>query len=394
MNKSLPHFRIGFSFFLILLLTLSCNQKRKDSDTPKVLKKVEQSTPSGQWTAERANEWYNRLEWLVGCNFTPSNAINQLEMWQQDTFSPELIDKELGWAEDLGFNTLRVFLHYLPWKEDKTGFYQRLDAFLDICQKRNMRVMLIFFDDVWHPNPRSGTQPEPIKGVHNSGWVQSPGIEILKNLDPHEANLKAYVQQTMKRYTQDSRVLIWDLYNEPANPNSSSYGEIELENKMDYSLILLKKAFQWAREVNPSQPICSDVWRAGDLNLNKLDPIDKFCFENSDIINFHSYYGPETTEKMVEMLATSGRPLVCTEYMARSAGSTFETILPIFKKHRVAAYNWGLVNGKSNTIYPWSSWEHPFANEPEIWFHDIYRKDGTPFSKEEIEFIRATISQK
>ncbi|MGX1929635.1 cellulase family glycosylhydrolase [Flagellimonas sp. 2504JD4-2] len=381
------------SILFLVFLVLSCNTKRKDNTTEGTAEAVAESRPMGQWTMERANAWYNELDWLVGCNFAPSNAINQLEMWQKDTFSPALIDKELGWAEDLGFNTLRVFLHYLPWKEDKVGFYERVDQFLAICSKHNIRVMLIFFDDVWHPNPKPGIQPEPTQGVHNSGWVQSPGIEILKNLAPYEADLKAYVQQTMVRYAEDDRVLIWDLYNEPANPNQASYGENELENKMDYSLVLLQKAFGWAREINPSQPICSDVWRAGHLDLNKMDAIDKFCYENSDVINFHSYYGPETTEKMVEMLSASGRPLICTEYMARTAGSTFETILPIFKKHKVAAYNWGLVNGKSNTIYPWSSWESPFTNEPEVWFHDIFREDGAPFSEDEAVFIKTIISQ-
>ncbi|SNZ01793.1 cellulase family glycosylhydrolase [Flagellimonas pacifica] len=376
-----------FWVIIISFLIFSCNEKQKK-------KSLKNSLPKGQWTVERANKWYNELDWLVGCNFVPSNAINQLEMWQEDTFSPELIDKELGWAEDLGFNTLRVFLHYLPWKEDKAGFYERVDQFLEICKKHNIRVMLIFFDDVWHPNPVSGKQPEPTKGVHNSGWVQSPGTAILKDLESHETSLKAYIQQTMERYAQDSRVLIWDLYNEPANPNQASYGDIELENKEQFSLKLLKMAFAWAREINPSQPICSDVWRAGSLNLDKIDIIDKFCYENSDVINFHSYYGPETTEKMVELLSASGRPLMCTEYMARTAGSTFETILPIFKEHKVAAYNWGLVNGKSNTIYPWHSWEHPFPNEPEIWFHDILREDGTPFSKEEVQFIKNSIGQK
>ncbi|WP_420320030.1 cellulase family glycosylhydrolase [Flagellimonas sp.] len=387
------HIRISISIFILATLVFSCGQKRKKDTSKTATSAVTESRPTGKWAVERANEWYNGLDWLVGCNFVPSNAINQLEMWQKDTFSPELIDKELGWAEDLGFNTLRVFLHYIPWKEDKEGFYERVDKFLEICAKHNMRVMLIFFDDVWHPNPESGLQPKPEQGVHNSGWVQCPGIDILKNLALHEADLKSYVQETMERYVEDTRVLIWDLYNEPANPNEASYGEIELENKMDYSLILLQKAFEWAREVNPSQPICSDVWRVGHLDLSQLDAIDRFCYENSDIINFHSYYGPEITEKMVELLSASGRPLICTEYMARTAGSTFETILPILQNHKVGAYNWGLVNGKSNTIYPWSSWDNPFTDEPEVWFHDIFRKDGTPFSDKEAAFIKTTINQ-
>nr|WP_262910772.1 glycoside hydrolase family 5 protein [Wocania arenilitoris] len=342
-----------------------------------------------RWTVERITEWYNHQPWIVGCNYVPANAINQLEMWQEETFSPELIDKELAWAEDLGFNSLRVFLHYLPWKEDKEGFYQRVDQFLEICQSHNIRVMLIFFDDVWHPNPKSGKQPEPTKGVHNSGWVQCPGIEILQNLGEHEASIKAYVKETMKRYKSDKRVLIWDLYNEPGNPNTSSYGDIELKNKETYSLALLKKAFQWAREVNPTQPICADVWRAGDADLNKLDAIDKFCYKNSDVINYHAYFPLDKQKKVVAELKKSNRPLLATEYMARTANSTFENSLPFFKENKIGAYNWGFINGKSNTIYPWHSWQNPFEKEPKVWFHDIFRKDGTPFSTKEVELIKS-----
>ena len=368
----------------IIFLLTSCSNKKQNKKDVKVVER-----PQGRWTVDRINKWYHDHEWIVGCNYVPANAINQLEMWQADTFSPELIDKELGWAENLGFNTLRVFLHYLPWKEDKEGFYDRVDQFLSICDKHSIKVMLILFDDVWHPIPKLGTQPEPTKGVHNSGWVQCPGKEILGDVAAHE-QLKPYVQETVERYGEDNRVLIWDLYNEPANPNSGSYGSIELKDKEKFSLMLLKKAFEWAREINPSQPICSDVWRAaGHADLTKLDAVDKFCYEESDLINFHVYAGLETTKRLVESLKVSKRPLVCTEYMARTAGSTFESILPHLKLQNVAAYNWGFVNGKSNTIYPWASWQKPFEEEPKVWFHDIFRQDGTPFSREEIYLIKS-----
>ncbi|RLD81928.1 MAG: 1,4-beta-xylanase [Bacteroidetes bacterium] len=343
---------------------------------------------TNRWTVEKANKWYDNHDWIVGCNYVPANAINQIEMWQKDTFSPKLIDKELAWAEEIGFNTLRVFLHYLPWKEDTAGYYQRFDQFLTICEKHNISVAIVFFDDVWHPIPKSGKQPEPIKGIHNSGWVQCPGKEILQNLPMYEESLKAYVQQTIQRYKQDERVLIWDLYNEPGNKNNASYGDIELKKKKEFSLALLKKVFQWAREINPDQPITSGIWTAGNVQPKNFSKIDKFCFEHSDIISFHTYSNKKRSQKLIRTLKASKRPLICTEYMARTAGSTFEGILPLFKKHNVAAYNWGFVAGKSNTIYPWKSWENPFDTEPEIWFHDIFRQDGTPFSEKEINLIK------
>ncbi|RLD80961.1 MAG: 1,4-beta-xylanase [Bacteroidetes bacterium] len=380
--------KISITTLLVLgLFTVFSNQKLIDKKLPSSLK----TTVGQRWSVEKANAWYSKHDWIVGCNYVHSNAINQLKMWQKETFSPAMIDKELGWAEEIGFNSMRVFLHYLPWKEDAEGFYERLDQFLEICDQHHIAVMLIFFDDVWNPNPRSGLQPQPKKGIHNSGWVQCPGKNILENLDLYKSDLKKYVQQTLKRYANDSRVLIWDLYNEPGNSNMSSYGKIEFRGKKKQSLILLKNVFSWAREIDLSQPISSGIWNAGHAKIEKLNAFDQFCYKNSDILNFHAYMGKTQTKKLIKVLKTNNRPLICTEYMARTAGSTFEEILPLLKKYNVGAYNWGFVAGKSNTIYPWESWKEPFKNEPEIWFHDILRQDGTPFSKDELQFIKKTI---
>ena len=80
---------------------------------------------AGRWSEEKANSWYQQQPWLVGSNFIPANAINELEMWQAATFDPQEIDKELGWAQSLGMNTMRVFLHDLLWQQDAAGFKQQ-----------------------------------------------------------------------------------------------------------------------------------------------------------------------------------------------------------------------------------------------------------------------------
>jgi len=349
---------------------------------------VQTHVNSKQWSIEKANQWYSQQPWIIGSNYVPANAINPLEMWQADTFSPELIEKELAYSDQLGFNTMRIFLAYLPWKENPQAYYSRIDKFLEICARHKIRPMLVFFDDVWAPDPKPGKQPEPLKGIHNSGWVQCPGAEILGNPGRHK-ELKPFVQGIVKRYATDKRVLAWDLYNEPGNPNTSSYGSVELKDKTRYSLLLLKKVFDWAREINPEQPLTVDVWTTGTASVEKMSPIDRYAYEHSDIISFHCYSNSTETEKMVKNLMASKRPVICTEYMSRETGSTFQAILPIFRKYQVGAFNWGFVSGKSQTIYPWSSWEKPFNAEPKIWFHDIFRPDGTPFSQDEITFIQS-----
>jgi hypothetical protein len=341
-----------------------------------------------RWTATQANQWYIAQPWLVGCNFLPSNAINQLEMWQADTFDPDTIDRELGWAESLGFNTVRVFLHDIPWREDRAGFFKRIEKFLDIAAKHNIRPLIVLFDGVWDPDPQSGRQNRPHPGVHNSGWVQSPGRVILA--DPFKQdNLGPYVQDVLQRYGQDKRVLAWDLFNEPDNPNGNSYGPLELKNKDEVAARLVRLSFQWARAVNPSQPLTVGVWRLENWDKpEKLNQVHRAAVELSDVISFHDYGKTDVTQRRIDELKTYGRPLLCTEFMARGNGSTFQDALPLFKKERVAAYCWGLVDGKSQTKYPWNTWQMPDLDEPDPWHHDIFHADGKPYREEEVNLIR------
>jgi hypothetical protein len=339
------------------------------------------------WTAERANAWYARQPWPVGSNFIPSTAINQLEMWQADTFDLATIDRELGWAEGLGMNTMRVFLHNLLWQQDSSGFLKRMDQFLAVADKHHIRILFVIFDSVWDPLPHLGKQHEPRPHVHNSGWVQAPGTEMLKDSASWDRELKPYVIGVISHFRDDHRVLMWDLMNEPDNGSDQYKGQGEISNKAELALKLLKQEWQWARSANPSQPLTSGVWQ-GDWSDAKLSEMARFQLENSDVITFHCYDRPEVMKKRIESLRRFERPIICTEYMARPLGSTFAAILPLLKQEKVGAYNWGFVNGKTQTIYPWDSWEKSYTGEPTPWFHDIFRKDGTPYDAKETGLIR------
>ena len=369
------------SLFLVTLALASCGSG--PVETPAEAPAAEAS----RWSAQRANQWYERIGWLSGSNFSPSSAINQLEMWQADSFDPETIDRELGWAEDLGFNSMRVYLHDLLWQQDSEGFLSRTDRFLEIADSHGIGVMFVLFDGVWDPYPKLGTQREPKPHLHNSGWIQSPGAEILRDPSRYD-ELEGFVKGVIGRYKDDRRVQAWDLFNEPDNPNANSYGETELPNKAEVSLALLERTFGWAREVNPSQPLTAGVWREKWAPPEDLSPINRFMLENSDVITFHSYNAIDSTRERVESLRVHGRPLLCTEYMARPQGSTFDPVLSYFKEENIAAYNWGFVAGKSQTIYPWDSWTTTYTAEPKLWFHDIFRVDGSAYIEDEIAFIK------
>lgn len=339
-----------------------------------------------RWSKEQANAWYKKTGWLVGCNYAPATAVNQIEMWQKETFDPATIDRELGWAESLGFNSVRVFLHDLIWLHDRS-YGDRIEEFLKIADKHHIGVMFVLFDSVWDPHPHLGKQRAPTPHLHNSGWVQGPGAEVLRNPAQFELR-KDYVQGVIRRFGKDRRVQVWDLWNEPDNNNGNSYRAWEPPAKAQLVLPLLKKTYEWAREANPDQPLTTGVWIGEWHDPAKLKAWEKYQLDESDIITYHNYGGQADMQKRIEWLRPYGRPILCTEYMARPMNSTFEGVLPYLKEQNVGAYNWGFVSGKSQTIYPWDSWNKTYTAEPPTWFHDIFRTDGAPYRPEEVAFIR------
>jgi hypothetical protein len=349
-----------------------------------------------RWRAAPARDWYSEQAWLVGANYIPATAVNQLEMWQADTFDPQRIDLELGWAEGISMNTMRVFLDDLLWQQDAAGFKQRIDTFLKIASKHKIRTIFVLFDSCWDPSPELGKQQPPVRGVHNSRWVQSPGAKALEDSTQYP-RLEAYVKGVVGAFANDKRILAWDIWNEPDNVNLGSYEKQETPNKVALVLALLPQAFEWARAAHPKQPLTSGVWRAnGDWSdAGKLSAVEKVQLDSSDVVSFHNYGSPEDFQQRVEWLEAYNRPILCTEYLLRQAKSTFEAILPIAKQRKVAALNWGLVAGKTQTYLPWDSWENPYTDrEPAVWQHDIFRTDGMPYREEEEGFIRTLIGRK
>ncbi len=340
-----------------------------------------------RWTVEQANDWYANQPLLVGCNYIPYNAINELEMWQEGTFDTARINQELGWAESIGMNTLRVFTHDLLWQQDAEGFKKRLDQFLVICEKHHIRPMLVLFDSVWDPYPQLGKQHEPKPGVHNSGWVQSPGWKALQDKKQYP-RLEAYVKGVVSAFSKDNRVLCWDIWNEPDNLNVPSYTEPKI--KLEIIAKLLPQAFAWARSANPTQPLTSGVWKINYNHFTSLSPVEKIQLDQSDITSFHSYDKAVEFEKFFQFLLQFKRPVLCTEYLARGNKSTFETILPIARKYKIGMINWGFVAGKTQTNLPWDSWESPYINgrHPAVWHHEIFYPDGRPYKQDEVDFIR------
>ncbi|WP_093025506.1 glycoside hydrolase 5 family protein [Pustulibacterium marinum] len=381
---------LAIGFIAFSLFSCDSNQKEKSKEVANTPK--EETTKREIWTKKQANDWYAAQPWYVGANFNPSTAINQLEMWQADSFDTATIDKELGWAEEIGMNAMRVYLHDLLYKQDPEGFFKRMDEYLAIADKHHIKTLFVLFDSCWDPFPALGTQRAPKPHVHNSGWVQSPGQKVLQDSTQY-SRLEKYVKATVGHFNNDERILGWDVWNEPDNMTGPSYEAVEIANKKELVYNLLGQVFEWARSENPSQPLTSGIWIGDWANHDTMEKMHKLQVTQSDVISFHNYETPEIFETKIKQLQRYGKPLLCTEYMARPNGSTFQGFLPIAKKYNVAMFNWGLVDGKSQTKYPWDSWTKTYTAEPEEWFHEVFHTDGTPYKTEETEFIKKITSE-
>ena len=328
------------------------------------------------WSAEKAWEWYNEQPWLVGFNYVPSYACNTTEWWQEETFDLETMDRELGWAADIGYNTTRVFIQYIVWKDNPEEFKKRFDQFLGLADKHGISVMPVLFDDCAFGAPRQldpflGKQREPIPQIHLPSWTPSPGEKLGRDPD-EKPMLEEYVKDMISTFRSDPRIVIWDLYNEP------------LHSVKVVTADALEEIFSWAREASPTQPLTVAFWKDRDHAINRV------LLAHSDIISFHRYADYNGVKKMISDFRRHGRPLIVTEWMGRTKGGNFATDLPLFKAEQVGCYQWGLVNGRTQAHYPRGHAPHP-VDAQFGWHHDILHKDGTPYRVEEINSIRNTI---
>jgi hypothetical protein len=330
-----------------------------------------------RWSVERAKAWGEANPWCCGVNYIPANAINYTAMWDKTGFSPEVVRRELKLMTDMGMNCVRFVMQYKVYEDDPECFLKALETFLSLCDEAGLKAMPIFFDDCAfgaNRDPTVGRQPEPLEGWYAWAWSPSPGHTMVVDEREHP-KLERYVKDVMRRHRDDRRILLWDLYNEPT---SSGLGA--------RSFPLLRKAFAWAREVNPSQPVSSGLWNR-DRALNEI------LLANSDVVTFHCYKGARETAKEIKRLQASGRPVICTEWMNRPAGSTVKDCIGVFADSNAGCLLWGLVNGKTQTHLPWGHRPEKLPYKG-AWQHDLYRGDFSPYDPGEIEIIKNTIRRK
>ena len=360
-------------------------------------------TIADRWSTTKAQDWWDQQSWVCGFNYLPSTAVNFLEMWMADRFDRETIARELRWASDIGYNSTRINLHYLVWKYDRDGLLERLDWFLACAAGLGLSVMPVLFDDCGFggSEPVYGPQPDPVAGIHNSRAVASPGRAAV--MDRAQWPLfEAYVKDVLSRFASDPRVLAWDLYNEPGNGMIFCHdGSFKVYDPAlsEHSRDLMIQSFQCAREVAVSQPLTVAAWRTPPAGIQTPaydNEIDQLALSLSDIITFHAYCDREHASRYIAQLTALGRPMLSTEWMARTIGSRIEDQLALYHDAKVGCYHWGFVRGRTQTHLPWPSMLESYhgrqreqGEAPMEWFHDVLEPDGSPYDPREIDILAA-----
>ena len=350
-----------------------------------------------QWSEQQAAEWHKNQGWICGFNYLPRTAINWTELWQRETFDVETIEQELGWAQEIGYNQLRINLPFIVWQHDRDGLLERIEQFLVIADRHSIKVMLTLMDDCAFSGdePFLGSQKAPVPGKHNSQAAASPGRETVCNRDMWP-ELERYVRDVVRHFKTDTRIAIWDLYNEPGNRGTFATGleETQFDEKLEvFALELLQQVFVWARDEDPVQPLTIGAWHISqDADQPEAEyfahPIDIAAVQLSDVVSFHAYLA---TPKMLQVLRfwqPFGRPVLCTEWLARHVGSVMEEQLPLFLALNAGCYQWGLVRGRTQTTLPWPSVRKSGVDYAHLWFHDVLDEYGIPFRHSEMALVR------
>ena len=355
-------------------------------------------TPSrhAPWTREQAWEWYNAQPWIRGCNYMSADCANRVDQWQELGFEErfETQRTEMALAQSIGFNAFRLILGeegFGIWYADHDGFMERFDRTLELCREHGIRAIVTLANDCSRPKelwklPEPG--PQKYDWGYHGGRKQSqhgtyPGAVGYTSLDDPELAEAFYAmcREIMTVHRNDSRILFWDLINEPG-----------ANNRKQISAANVRKLFEIGWEVNPDQPLTADLWNS--FGKGEKNPSENVVAELCDIVSYHNYSPLERQKEIVKDLRERiGRPLVNTEWMARIRGNNIQDCYPFFEQERIGCTMWGFVAGKYQTYEPWESmWKELDTGkgknyEMTKWFHDLYRPSLRPYDPEETAII-------
>lgn len=351
-----------------------------------------------RWSESKAQEWYDKLPWLRGCNFIGSDCANRFDMWQSYKAEEKLATakRELALCEDIGFNTVRIWIIFESWLNEPQFFMQMLEEYISICAEHHLAVMLCLTSEEDLPcgeysdfRPiRVGEQKYAV-GYHQGQFPESAERAALPKWHYAQSTELApkfwqMIKDIVNKYATDERILCWNIYNEPG-----------ITLKEDECIPVLTKMFETVRACDPIQPVTADVWRGLNEDDSPKTKVEEIALKNSDIISFHNYSSYCKFCKLVDAFSIYNRPIFCTEWLHRINHNIVGEIYPLLYIKNIANYCWGFVVGKTQTNEPWDIlWNEYYDPNKNVdydftkWQHDLFRPNFRPYDPTEIDLIK------
>ena len=346
-----------------------------------------------RWSEERIWKWYKARPWMRGCNYMSADCANRVDQWQELGFEERFktTEEELRLMQQTGFNTVRLILEYVVWKEEHDGFLERFDRYLSLCARYGISCMIVLANDCMPPKTERWKLPSVGEQMYDWGYHGGKKHSQHSNMHtgpaPHfyldeEATREDYfkmVREIVTRYKDDERVCVWDVYNEPGNSRRES---VTAPN--------LIRMFEIVRECEPSQPLTAGLYRWS----YPFSEIEEICIANSDLISYHFYGDFCSHIAYLKHVKALGRPVINTEWLGRCLHNDVFDNFPMFYLEDIGCYTWGFVAGKYQTYEPWEGtwqqYESGAARDVDFtkWFHDLYRPNHRPYDPKEIELIK------
>jgi hypothetical protein len=268
------------------------------------------------------------LSAMRGANYVPSYARNDVAIWMD--YDSAVIDRELGYAQRLNLNTVRIFLNQAVFERDPNTFLERLEDFLSLCEKYQIRAMPVLFDSCFDP------QTVDLTDYRNRSWMPSPGFSRLSEAD--RPAMAEYIHAVVGGHRNDQRIALWDVMNEPES--TAKYGDFEQHGRQTIN-DFVRWSLRRVREEDPSQPLTVG-WASPTLNLVSIDLVDVICI--------HLYCPHQDLRRLIQESQEWGRlhekPVILNEFVGQPH-QPIEHALEIVTERKIGWVFWELMLGKT-----------------------------------------------
>ena len=301
---------------------------------------------------------------IRGFNYQPSYASRGFEVWEY--FSPESWRTEIGRGKQFfpKMDAIRFWLDIQSYYRAPSVFIKKLEKAMQIISDFDCKAMPTLFNR-WHT----------VGAAHDWGGVYVDHFWPRCNLGADLQTFDNYLRDIVSHYKGDSRILMWDLCNEPQLRRLDEMSQPEKQAEYQW----LSHIRDIVKSLNPSAPLTIGALHYGDP-VKILEPL-------MDVICCHPYLGWDNGEmangldELVALANEKDKPLIANETCCGSLDDT--------KRMQIIDKTLKLLSERGIGFMPWILHYSrvPHANRefcPGLEYMAFIEQDGTLRSGHEV----------